>query len=191
MRIFRNPLEAGRALPGAVVTIGKFDAVHRGHQRVIRFALEKADALGKPCVVLSFDPSADQFLRLFPRQPLLTIAERVEVLAALGVDGLVLLPFDKELACLTPEAFARDVLAAQLKPAAVCVGEDFCFGKDRSGRLETLGDLGARLGFAVHPVPLLSSGGEKVSATRIRRLLEEGDRQEAENLLGRPLPPRR
>ena len=187
VRIFRNMFEAGRVFPAAVVAIGKFDAIHRGHRRVLRLAVKKAKALKTFCVVVTFDPAADQYMRLYPSRPVLSVAERIEQMAKFGIDGVVLLPFDKKLACLSPEAFAKDVLALQLKPLAVCVGEDFCFGKDRAGRVETLQQLGPELGFLVYPVPLLSSGGEKISATRIRRLLERGRKAEAEALLGRKL----
>lgn len=187
MRIFRNMFEAGRAFPAAVVAIGKFDAIHRGHVRVLRLAVKKAKALKTPCVVVTFDPTAEQHLRLYPSRPVLSVAERIEQMTKHGVDAVVLLPFDKKLACLSPEAFAKDVLALQLKPMAVCVGEDFCFGKDRAGRVATLQELGPELGFLVYPIRLLSAGGEKISATRIRSLLERGRKAEAEALLGRKL----
>jgi len=179
--------EAGRAFPAAVVAIGKFDAVHRGHARVLRLAVKRAKALKTFCVVVTFDPAADQFLRLFPERPLLSVAERIQRIGEFGVDGVVLLPFDQKLACLSPQAFARDVLALQLKPLAVCVGEDFCFGKDRAGRVETLQELGPELGFIVYPVPLLKEGGEKISATRVRKLVARGKKAAAESLLGRKL----
>lgn len=187
MRIFLNMFEAGRRFPGAVIAIGKFDAIHRGHQRVIRLAVRKARALKTGCLVVTFDPSPDQYLRLYQYRPVLPVADRIELMGELGVDGVVLLPFGKKLACMSPEAFAKDVLALQLKPVAVYVGKDFCFGKDRAGRAETLQQLGPELGFLVYPVPLLSEGGEKISATRIRRLLEQGDKSRAEKLLGRKL----
>lgn len=187
MRIFRNMFEAGRDFPAAVVAIGKFDAIHRGHRRVLRLAIQKAKALKTFSVVVTFDPSADQYMRLYSSRPVLTVAERIEQLGKLGIDGVVLLPFDQKLACLSPEAFAKDVLALQLKPRAVFVGEDFCFGKDRAGRVTTLQQLGPELGFLVYPVPLLSIGGEKISATRIRRLIERGQKGKAEALLGRKL----
>ena len=176
--------EAGRNFPAAVVAIGKFDAIHRGHRRVIRLAVKKAKALKTFCVVVTFDPSAEQYLRLYSYRPVLSVAKRIELMGKLGVDGVVLLPFDKNLACLSPEAFAKDVLALQLKPMAVYVGEDFCFGKDRLGKVETLQQLGPKLGFLVYPVPLLSVGGKKISAARIRQLIERGRESEAEELLG-------
>jgi len=179
--------EAGRDFPAAVVAIGKFDAIHRGHARVLRLAVKKAKALKTSCVVVTFDPAADQYMRLYPSRPVLSTAERITRLGKLGVDAVVLLPFDKKLACLSPEAFAKNVLALQLKPLAVCVGEDFCFGKDRAGRVSTLQALGPELGFLVYPVPLLSAGGEKITASRIRGLIERGRKAEAEALLGRKL----
>lgn len=179
--------EAARSFPSSVVAIGKFDAIHRGHRRVIRLAVKKAKTLKTFCLVITFDPSAEQYLRLYSYRPVLSVAKRIELMGKLGVDGVVLLPFDKNLACLSPEAFAKDVLALQLKPMAVCVGKDFCFGKDRAGKVATLQQLGPELGFLVYPVPLLSAGGEKISATRIRRLIERGRQGEAEALLGRKL----
>jgi riboflavin kinase/FMN adenylyltransferase len=187
VQIFRNMFEAGRRFPAAVVAIGKFDAIHRGHRRVIRLAVKKAKALKTFSVVVTFDPTSDQHLRLYSSRPVLSMAERIEQIAKLGIDGVVLLPFDQKLACLSPEAFAKDVLALQLRPLAICVGEDFCFGKDRAGRVATLQELGPALGFLVYPVPLLLAGGEKISATRIRRLLERGRKGEAEGLLGRKI----
>lgn len=177
-------LEAGRVFPAAVVAIGKFDGLHRGHRRVLSVAVRKARALKTSLLVVTFDPTAEQHMRLFSYQPVLPVAKRLERLETFGVDGVVLLPFDGKLACTAPVAFARDFLALQLKPLAVCVGEDFCFGKYRAGKVETLQELGPELGFRVYPVKILSSGGEKISAARIRRLIELGRRTEAEALLG-------
>lgn len=174
-------LEAGRVFPAAVVAIGKFDGLHRGHRRVLGVAVRKARALKTSLLVVTFDPTAEQHMRLFSYQPVLPVAKRLETF---GVDGVVLLPFDGKLACTAPVAFARDFLALQLKPLAVCVGEDFCFGKDRAGKVETLQQLGPKLGFLVYPVKILKADGEKISAARIRRLIELGRRTEAEALLG-------
>jgi riboflavin kinase/FMN adenylyltransferase len=189
MKVFRNAFRAGRELPGAVLALGKFDALHRGHRRVLRAARAKARALKTSCVVVTFDPAPEPFRGISPRRPILSMAERLRRLAGLGLDAVVLLPFGKKLACLSPEAFAKTVLAAQLKPRCVCVGEDFCYGKDRSGRVETLEDIGPALGFSVCSVPLLTSAGEKITAERIRRLLDDGRVPEAESLLGWRLDP--
>lgn len=185
MRILRNSFEAGREFPGAVLCLGKFDAMHRGHLRLLEVARREADRHGRPLMAATFDPAPAQYGGLFPYDPVLPLAERLRLMGELGVDAAALLPFDKSLACLTPEAFASSVLAAQLKPFAVCVGADFCFGKDRAGRADTLGALGAEFGFLVVVVPLLEEGGEKITAERVRKLLDRGDRAGAERLLGR------
>ncbi len=187
MRILRNAFEAGREFPGSVLCLGKFDAMHRGHLRLLEAARREADRHGRSLLAATFDPAPAQYGGLFPYDPVLPLAERLRLMERLGVDAAALLPFDKPLACLTPEAFARTVLAAQLKPYAVCVGADFCFGKDRAGRAETLGELGRDLGFLVVVVPLLLVDGDKVTAERVRKLLDAGDRRAAERLLGRPL----
>lgn len=187
MRILRNPGEAGRLFPAPVVAIGKFDAMHRGHLRVVRSALKRARALKTACLIVTFDPSPEQFLRIFRRQPVISLGERLDRLNGLGVDGVLLLAFDEKLACLSPESFVRDVLELRLKPVSVFVGEDFCFGKDRAGNVATLEKLGPRAGFTVHAIPLVREGGEKISATRIRALLDKGRAKEAEKLLGRRL----
>lgn len=184
MRIFRNAFEAGRWAPGAVVTIGKFDGMHRGHQKLIRSAVKRAKASKTRCLVITFDLSPQQFLRLYPYQPILSEAKKIEILGKLGVDAVVLIPFNENLACMSPESFADLVLAAQLKAKDVYVGEDFCFGKDRAGSISTLEELGPRMGFRVHSVPLTRIAGEKITAVGIRTLIEEGHKKKAEKLLG-------
>lgn len=187
MKIFQNAFEAGKSFPRAVMAIGKFDAIHLGHQKVIQAACRKAKALKTACLVLTFDPSPEQFLRLYQYQPVLPLAQRVELFKKLGVSAVVILPFNEELACLSPEAFASTILSLQLKPASVFVGEDFCFGKDRAGRVDTLKKLGPKLGFSVHPVGLVVADGEKISASKIRQLIKDGKKRKAEKLLGRKL----
>lgn len=187
MRIFSNALEAGRWAVSPVAAIGKFDGMHRGHLKLLKAALARAKALKAPCLAVTFDPLPQQFFMAGEFRPLLTLEERLRLMGELGVDAAVILPFNQALACQAPEAFARDVIADQLKASAVFVGEDFCFGKDRSGRVGDLDRYGRELGFTVHPVPLLVVGGERVSSERIRRLISEGKTSLAEKLLGRRL----
>ena len=188
MKIFRSAFEAGRWAPASVVSIGKFEGMHRGHRKTIALALRRARALATRCLVLTFDPYPQQVLGDRPYTPMVGLPEKLRLLESLGVDGVVLLPFSRSLACQAPEAFAKDVLAEQLRPMEIYVGADFCFGRDRSGRVETLESLGPELGFSVKAVKLVSEGGEKVSTSRIRKLLDEGKRKQAEALLGRSLP---
>lgn len=187
MKIFRTAFEAGKRFPGSVAALGKFDAVHIGHRELLRAARARADALGAALVVLTFDPQPGELVGLPSARPLLCVAERMAMLRRLGVDAVALVPFDEALACLSPEAFARDVLALQLKPAAVVVGEDFCFGRDAAGRVRTLEELGEQLGFRVHSVRLIRRNGRKVTTERVRALLEADRRGKVEQLLGRRL----
>jgi riboflavin kinase / FMN adenylyltransferase len=153
------------------VALGTFDGVHRGHQRVI----EAAKASGLPTTVVTFDPHPR--IVLGNQVELLTTLERrLELLKALGVDALVV-PFTPELALATPEEFAESVLE-ELGATVVAAGENFRFGRGRTGDLDTL----ARLGFDVRRVPLV----EGVSSSRIRQLVRAGEIEGAAALLGRP-----
>src|SRR5687768_1171734 len=98
MKIFRNALEAGRFAPDSAVAIGKFDGLHLGHRRLVMEAVESARARGGRCMVVTFDPSPEKLLGL-PVQPILNVAERLDILRSWGVDAVVLLPFDGSLAC--------------------------------------------------------------------------------------------
>ena len=185
MRVFRNPFRAGHWAPGSVAAIGKFDGLHLGHRRVIRLAVRRATRLATKCLVVTFDPHPRELFEPGAHQALLAPRERLRLLKRMGVDAVLLLPFDRKLACMAPEAFGRDILAAALKVMDVFVGQDFCFGKDRSGRVDDLSEYGRRYGFLVHAVPLALRQGEKVSSSRIRKLLAERRLREARALLGR------
>ncbi|MBI3288727.1 MAG: FAD synthetase family protein [Elusimicrobia bacterium] len=185
MKIFKNAFEAGDQVSGAAATIGKFDGIHLGHQTVIRRVLDRAKALRTHSLVITFDPNPEQYLFHGAYRAILPLERNLELIAALGVDAALVLPFNGQLSCQAPEAFARDILSKALRVREVCVGQDFCFGKDRAGRADTLACLGRELDFAVHVGPLLPLDGEKVGASKIRHLLREGHKQEAERYLGR------
>jgi riboflavin kinase/FMN adenylyltransferase len=154
------------------VAVGTFDGVHRGHRRVI----EAAQAAGLPTTVVTFDPHPRTALG--NRVDLLTTLERrLELLRQLGVDDTLVVPFTSDLALKTPEEFAESVLRP-LGATVIAAGENFRFGRGRSGDLDTLADLG----FDVRPVPIL----EGISSSRIRQLLAAGEIEGAAQLLGRP-----
>jgi riboflavin kinase / FMN adenylyltransferase len=154
------------------VAVGTFDGVHRGHQRVI----EAARAAGLPTTVVTFDPHPRTALG--NRVELLTTLERrLELLAELGVDDTLVVPFTSELALKTPEEFVELVLRP-IGATVVAAGENFRFGRGRSGDLDTL----AELGFDVRPVSI----AEGISSSRIRQLLAAGEIEAAAQLLGRP-----
>jgi riboflavin kinase/FMN adenylyltransferase len=187
MEIVRGDCRVGPALSGGALALGNFDGVHRGHQAVIGAAIAWARAHGRPALVASFDPHPSRFFR--PDAPpfaLTTPAQKLAHFAALGVDGAVLIPFDAALAGLSAEAFAREWLRERLQVSHVVTGEDFTFGKGRSGNAANLADLGAGLGFSAEAIRPVSQGEGAISSTRIREALRAGDMPAATALLSRP-----
>ncbi len=166
------------------VAVGVFDGLHRGHQALIARAV--ARAAGGRCVAVSFDPHPDLVLakEFLARAPLTPIPEKQERLAALGAE-LHVLPFTRELAALSPEAFVDEHLVRPLRPSWLVVGEDFALGRGRAGDVARLRAIGRESAFEVEAVPLLSDGGEPITSTRIRELLAAGRVAEAGSLLGR------
>ena len=185
MRIVRDWQFVEQRDRGASAAIGNFDGVHRGHQAVIDIARAAAAKRGAPLGVMTFEPHPRQYFA--PGGPafrLMNAEARAHRLDWLGVDTLYELSFNDTLSALTPEAFARKVIADGLGLAHVVVGEDFHFGKGRAGDASTLRDLGDRLGFGVTIAPLLGEGGTEFSSTAIRTALAEGQPRQAEQMLG-------
>ncbi|MFO7808467.1 bifunctional riboflavin kinase/FAD synthetase [Guyparkeria sp.] len=176
---------------GAVVTIGNFDGVHRGHRAVIRQAAERADALDLPLTVVIFEPLPREFFAeargMEPVARLTRLRERFEAFAALGVvDRLVLMPFNARLAGMSAEAFVNDLLVDALGARHVVIGDDFRFGAKRAGDFALLESMGPRLGFGVERAVTVTLDGERVSSTRVRAALEARDVVAAARLLGHP-----
>jgi riboflavin kinase/FMN adenylyltransferase len=172
--------------PAPVVTVGNFDGVHRGHRALVAEAVEGARAARCEAVVLTFDPHPARVLRPSAAPPALTtLAQREELLVALGVSRLAVLPFGSEVAALSPEEFAVRILAGVLRAREVVVGESFRFGRGRSGDVDVLRSLGARIGFGVRAVPPVLEDGAAISSSRIREALRRGDVKSASALLGR------
>ncbi len=171
----------------SVVTVGVFDGVHRGHRQVIRRTCETARELGLPAAVVTFDPHPLTVLRPAAAPVrLATLDHRLTLLAALGVDAALVLPFTPELAAWTPEDFVRRVLVDSLHSARVTVGQDFRFGAKAAGDVDLLRRLGPSSGFTVDAIPLIADEQGRVSSTTIRRQLAEGDVESAAAALGRP-----
>jgi riboflavin kinase/FMN adenylyltransferase len=169
------------------VTIGVFDGVHRGHQRIITHTAGTAAGLGLPMVVITFDPHPAEVIRPGSHPVLLcTPARRAELLAGLGADAVCMLPFTLEFSRLDPEEFVRLVLADRLHAAAVVVGENFRFGHRAAGDVALLAELGEKYGFTAEAVPLLRDDGTKISSSLIRQKLADGDVTGAAGDLGRP-----
>ena len=171
----------------SVVTIGVFDGVHRGHQRIVARAAELGRELGLPVIAVTFDPHPDEVTRPGSHPPFLCSARRrAELLAGLGVDAVCMLPFTLEFSRLDPDEFVRQVLVERLHTAAVVVGQDFTFGHRATGDVQLLAKLGEKYDYTVEGLPLLVLDGVTVSSTSIRALLAEGDVTEAAKALGRP-----
>jgi riboflavin kinase/FMN adenylyltransferase len=191
MRIFRHFDDVPPALKGAVVAIGNFDGVHKGHQALIAQARAEAQARGVPLAVLAFEPHPQEFFRPRPDSIRLTpLRIKARLLAELGVDALFALPFDIEMARSSPADFVKDVLLAGLGASGVVVGPDFEFGKGRAGKFSTLKEMGAAQGFSVTCFDMVKSQSEdgtakvKISSTRIRDALKAARPEEAASLLG-------
>ena len=174
-------------LAGAVVAIGNFDGVHRGHRAVIGTALARARALGRPAAALTFSPHPRRFFR--PQEPLFQLSsleDKLRLLAATGLDGAVVMSFDAAFAATPAEDFIGDILNGRLRIGGAAIGFDFHFGKNRTGSPAYLTEQGARLGFAVDVVSPLEDEGRPVSSGSIRQALTAGRVVEAAELLGSP-----
>jgi len=199
------------------VALGKFDGIHCGHQRVIQPILHStqqslfnrgriiSDELTSPqhiySTVVTFDPHPQEFFSGQPRTLLTPLEEKVQLLRSLGVEQLVLLPFDKELSALSPEEFVEQILVQQLQAVTISVGQDFRFGSKRSGNASYLQLLAAKYNIPVTIVRLQTcidhlpsddstayppTQEARISTSLIRQILESGDIPQANQLLGRP-----
>lgn len=181
------PQDWGRS----VVTIGSYDGVHRGHQLIIGRAVARARELGVPAVVVTFDPHPSEVVRPGSHPPLLAPHHRrAELMAELGVDALLILPFTTEFSKLSPADFVVKVLVDKLHARVVVEGPNFRFGHKAAGNVAFLTELGATYDYEVDVIDLYVSGeaggGEPFSSTLTRRLVAEGDVEGAAEILGRP-----
>ncbi len=188
MRIFRHYDDVPPALRGAVVAIGNFDGVHRGHRALIAEAKMQAEARRSPLAVLSFEPHPQEFFKPSPDCFRLTpLRAKARLLSDLGVDALFALNFDADMAKRTPQDFIQNVLVEGLGISGAVVGHDFEFGQKRAGNLATLSYMGEMEGFTVTAFDTVTaSGDEKISSTLIRKMLREARPEEAARLLGHP-----
>ncbi len=171
----------------AVVAIGNFDGVHRGHRAVIQAALVQARATGRPAAALTFEPHPRTFFQPdAPSFQLSSEAAKLRLLAATGLDGAIVLTFDAALAGLTAEQFVSDILVDRLAISGAVIGFNFYFGRERQGSPDFLRAEGAHHGFAVDVVPPFQLDGRRVSSGAIRDALSGGHVAEAAELLGYP-----
>jgi riboflavin kinase/FMN adenylyltransferase len=174
-------------LRGAVVAIGNFDGVHRGHRAVIAAARKRAGALGRKTAALTFTPHPRRFFR--PQDTLFQLSserDKLRLLASTGLDGAIVMNFDAALAGTSAEDFIAKILVGRLGIGGAAIGFDFHFGKNRTGSPAFLAEQGAKLGFTVDIVPPLEDEGRPVSSGAVRTALSQGKVVEAAELLGGP-----
>ncbi|MEO6912027.1 MAG: riboflavin biosynthesis protein RibF [Edaphobacter sp.] len=187
MKIYRHLSEIPANFGPSIATIGNFDGVHRGHRWVIAEVVERARALGISSVAITFDPHPARVIRPQSRQPLITpLDQKLELLAATGLDALLVLPFTRELSRMTARAFATEVLQRTLHVTELHEGENFRFGYQAEAGVDALKQLGHELGFTVRVYSPRIIRGQTVSSSRIRLLVAQGDVSHARALLARP-----
>lgn len=190
MRIFRHPDEIGKKERGAVVALGNFDGFHRGHQVVIGEAGRLARAMGLNLTVVVTEPHPVSFFAPhLPSFRLTPFRERAQLLESFGVDQLLVLPFNKDLASMTAQDFVTDILVNAIDAKHICVGYDYRFGQGRGGGTDVLGWMGYMEGFGlsvIQPVTVGLEGyaGDIYSSTLVRKALQNGEARKAAALLG-------
>src|SRR5258707_4141836 len=170
-----------------LVSVGNFDGVHRAHRFVLGEIVKRAKALGAKSMAVTFEPHPTRILRPDANFKLLTpTPEKLRLLAATGIEAVLLLPFTRDLSLMTPQQFAHDILKERLRACEVHEGYNFHFGHKASGNIHTLRELGREMEFEVHDYPEMRLRGEPVSSSHIRHLLREGRVSRARHLLARP-----
>jgi riboflavin kinase / FMN adenylyltransferase len=186
-RLIRSLEQVPSSARGGMVTIGNFDGVHLGHQALITYLIQKAQQAGVPATVVTFEPHAFEYFGgnqlHIPR--LTRLREKYAAISDLGVDNIVILKFNHELANQSATEFVR-MIWQSLQPKHIVIGDDFHFGHKRQGNFALLQKMGMELGFSVEAMPTIEVEGERVSSTRVRKALAEGNHQLTERLLGHP-----
>jgi riboflavin kinase/FMN adenylyltransferase len=186
MQVFPDPFRSTDLPAGAVATIGNFDGVHLGHQKILRSAAGRARETGRPAVAITFDPHPLKVLH--PEQAprmIQTLAQKEEWIARLGFDAVLVVPFTRDFSLTEPEDFVREFLVSRLAVAEIHVGAHFAFGRGKRGNLKLLERLGTDLGFRAFGVDDVVYEGRPISSTRIRDAIQAGDVSSARAMLGR------
>lgn len=168
-----------------IVTIGNFDGVHLGHQKILLFLVDQAKKRDLYSLVLTFSPHPEEILSKGRIVLIQTLAQRLKTIEKFGVHGVLVTPFDEQFSNLSSEEFIQKILLDSLRAKEIVIGDNFRFGKNREGDINALQALASRLGFEAHKIPSVIEGGKIVSSSLIRRSLIEGEIEEANTLLGR------
>jgi riboflavin kinase/FMN adenylyltransferase len=186
MRLIRGLSQLSPFAHGCVLTIGNFDGVHYGHQRVIQKLAERGSSLGLPVVVMIFEPQPlEYFLKENEPSRLSSLRDKALQLARLPVDAVVVVKFNRQFANYEAEHFIQNILLKKLNVKHLVIGDDFHFGKARRGNFALLKERGKQYGFSVEDTGSLQIEGQRVSSTLIRDALNAGDLRQAKSLLGR------
>jgi riboflavin kinase/FMN adenylyltransferase len=187
MELVRGLHNLPRRPSGCVLTVGNYDGVHLGHQQMIEVLKARARELGTAATVLAFEPSSKEFIDPDGAPARLTRwREKFVALAQRGVERLITLRFDERMRSMTPQRFVDELLVEALGARHVVVGDDFRYGCQARGTIETLREAGAQAGFGVEQIAPFVFDGVRVSSTAVRARLGEGDYSGAARLLGRP-----
>ena len=189
MKIIERIEDINKPFPNAVITIGNFDGVHIGHQSLFHEVILKAASLNGTSIAMTFDPHPLRVLTSRRHPPLITLNEQKrELIAATELDILLVVPFTKEFASIAATDFIAELLVKRIGMKAVIVGQDYTFGKNREGDIDLLQSLGHKLNFEVILADWIKASHRnegRISSTRIRELVSDGDIQSASKLLGR------
>ncbi|RJP45548.1 MAG: bifunctional riboflavin kinase/FAD synthetase [Desulfobacteraceae bacterium] len=189
MKIINDIYELEEPFKKAVVTIGNFDGVHKGHQAILHQVIEKAEAIGGTSVAVTFEPHPIRVLKKNGQPPLITLFEqKTELISQTGIDVLICIRFDETFAAITARQFVEDILVRRIGTRAIIIGEDYAFGRNREGNVEFLREYGKTFGFEVIVAQWISDtfhAGERISSTRVREVVTAGNVEEAWHLLGR------
>ena len=186
MKIFHGTENAKIQRP-IVLTLGVFDGLHLGHQRIMQTVVERARSIGAQPTAITFDPHPRAVLHPESAPPLLqTLDQRLANFEVLGIEQAIVIVFDKEFASNPAENFLRDIVHERLQAKEVYLGKGFAFGKGRAGNIELLRTMSTELGFVADEVPEVVLRGQRISSSKIRDLLSEGRVNLARRMLGRP-----
>ncbi len=186
MKIFHGTDNAN-ILRGTVLTLGVFDGLHLGHQRIMEKVVSRAKAVGAVPTAITFDPHPRAVLHPDNSPPLLqTLDQRLANFEFLGIEQAIVIRFDKNFAAQNAEVFLNDIVHERLQAKEVFLGKGFAFGKNRGGNIELLRKMSAQLGFFADEVDEVTLRGHRISSSKIRHLLAEGKVNLARRMLGRP-----
>ena len=169
---------------GCVATIGNFDGLHLGHQKVINKLKEKAQSLNLPLTIISFEPLPAEFFSANPPARIFPLRDKVRLLNHIGVDNYLCLKFNADFAAIPPEQFVQNILLDKLNVKYLAVGDDFRFGRKRTGDINLLKTMGAKAGMQVTDTSTCKQDNQRISSTLIREYLKAGDIAGCNQLLG-------